>query len=123
MKTTFKLYLSVAFSLLAFTAMAQEFGMASYYADQYHGKKTASGELYDKDEMTCAHKSLLFGSVIRVTRLDNSKSVEVRVNDRGPYIKGRIVDLSGAAADALGITKIGESKAVSYTHLTLPTKA
>ena len=110
MKTSIKLFLSITFSIFAFTAMAQEFGMASYYADQYHGKKTASGQLYDKTKMTCAHKSLLFGSIVRVTRLDNGKSVEVRVNDRGPFIKGRIVDLSRVAAEALGIVKIGESK-------------
>ncbi len=110
MKISIKFFLSITFSMLAFTTMAQEFGMASYYADQYHGKKTASGELYDKNKMTCAHKSLLFGSIVRVTRLDNNKSIEVRVNDRGPYIKGRIVDLSGIAAKELGIVKIGESK-------------
>ena len=110
MKFPIKLFLSITFSILAFTVIAQEFGMASYYADQYQDKKTASGELYDKNKMTAAHKSLLFGSIIRVTRLDNNKSVEVRVNDRGPYIKGRIVDLSGAAASQLGIKTIGEAK-------------
>lgn len=110
MKFSIKIFLSAAFSILAFSLMAQEYGMASYYADQYHGKKTASGELYDKNKMTCAHKSLLFGSIVRVTRLDNNKSIEVRVNDRGPYIKGRIVDLSGKAAERLGIVVIGESK-------------
>ena len=110
MKTSIKLFLAFTFSILSLTTFAQEFGMASYYADLYHGKKTASGELYDKTKMTCAHKSLLFGSVVRVTRLDNGKSVEVRVNDRGPFIKGRIVDLSRVAAEALGIVRIGESK-------------
>ncbi len=110
MKTSLKFFLSLSFSILALTGFSQEFGMASYYADQYHGKKTASGELYDKTKMTCAHKSLLFGSIVRVTRLDNNKSIEVRVNDRGPYIKGRIVDLSGIAAKELGILTIGEAK-------------
>src|SRR5262245_26800813 len=69
-------------------------GMASYYARKFEGRKTASGERYRGAEMTAAHKTLPFGTKIRVTNLSNGKSVEVVVNDRGPHKKGRIVDLS-----------------------------
>lgn len=97
--------------LMSFVStQAEEFGIASYYADEFHGRKTASGELYDKGKMTCAHKSLPFGTVIRVTRLDNKKSITVRVNDRGPFIKGRIVDVSRVAADKLDIIRAGHAE-------------
>ncbi|MCX7994953.1 MAG: septal ring lytic transglycosylase RlpA family protein [candidate division WOR-3 bacterium] len=75
-----------------------EYGMASYYSDEFHGKKTASGEIYDKWDYTCAHRTLPFGTKIKVTNLENKKSVIVRVNDRGPHKEGRIVDLSYIAA-------------------------
>lgn len=75
-----------------------EYGMASYYGDEFHGKKTASGEIYNKWDYTCAHRKLPFGTKIRVTNMENKKSVIVRVNDRGPFVKNRIVDLSYAAA-------------------------
>ncbi len=89
---------------------AEEFGIASYYADAFHGRKTASGELYHKDKLTAAHKDLPFGTMIKVTRLDNKKSVVVKVNDRGPYIKGRIVDLSKAAAKKLDLITVGKAR-------------
>ncbi len=89
---------------------AQEFGSASYYSDKFQGRKTASGELYDKNKLTAAHKSLKFGTVILVTRLDTKKSVKVRINDRGPYIKGRIVDVSRAAAEKLGLIRDGHAE-------------
>jgi rare lipoprotein A len=73
-------------------------GQASYYADRYHGRTTASGETFDVDALTAAHKSLAFGTVVRVTNLNNGKSVTVRINDRGPYVDGRVIDLSPAAA-------------------------
>lgn len=88
---------------------AQEFGNASMFTDNFQGKKTASGELYDKHKLTAAHKSFPFGSMIKVTRLDNKQSIIVRVNDRGPYIKGRVVELSRKAAAELGLTE-GEVK-------------
>jgi rare lipoprotein A len=88
-------------------AQAPEFGLASYYADQFQGKPTASGELYDTGKLTAAHKTYPFGSTIRVTRMDNRRSVEVRVNDRGPFISGRIVDLSRAAATQLAMLSEG----------------
>ncbi len=89
---------------------SQEFGLASYYSDNFHGLKTASGELYNKDELTTAHKSLPFGTMIKVTRLDNEKSVIVRVNDRGPFITGRVVDISKKAAEQLDLITIGETR-------------
>lgn len=77
-------------------------GVASWYGDAHHGRRTASGELFDQDALTAAHPSLPFGTVVRVTNLRNGKTVDVRVNDRGPVIAGRIIDLSRAAARAIG---------------------
>lgn len=78
-------------------AQDAEYGKASYYADRFHGKKTASGELYHADSLTAAHKTLPFGTLVNVTNLDNNQSVIVRINDRGPFIQGRIIDLSKKA--------------------------
>ena len=89
---------------------AQEYGSASYYSDKFQGRKTASGELYDKNKLTGAHKSLKFGTIVLVTRLDNKKSVKIRINDRGPYIKGRIVDVSRTAAEKLGLVIDGHAE-------------
>jgi rare lipoprotein A len=80
-----------------------QMGLASVYSDHLNGKKTASGEPYDSVGLTAAHRTLPLGAEIRVTNLDNGKSVRVRVNDRGPHIDGRIVDLSSRAAAALGV--------------------
>lgn len=91
-------------------AQQEELGLASYYSDLFHGKPTASGELYDKNKMTAAHKTLPFGTIIKVTRLDNGKSVQVRVNDRGPYISGRIVELSRAAAEKIDLVRDGVTR-------------
>ena len=74
-----------------------ESGKASYYARKFQSKKTASGELYDRTKKTAAHKKLPFGTKVRVTNVKNSKSVTVKINDRGPFVKGRIVDLSSSA--------------------------
>ena len=74
-----------------------ESGKASYYAMKFQSKKTASGELYDRAKKTAAHKKLPFGSKVRVMNIKNSKSVIVKINDRGPFVKGRIVDLSSSA--------------------------
>jgi rare lipoprotein A len=90
-------------------AASPEFGKATYYNDKYHGKKTASGELYDREKMTCAHKTLKFGTIVRVTRIDNQLSVEVRVNDRGPYSEGFVIDLSYKAAEQIGLVKSGRA--------------
>lgn len=88
-------------------------GQASYYGPGFDGKKTASGEIFDQDDMTCAHKSLPFGTKLKVVRVDNGKSVVVRVNDRGPYVDGRILDLSAAAGKKLGLDKVGHAEVVA----------
>lgn len=84
-----------------------ENGKASYYADKYQGLKTASGERFDTAAMTCAHRNYAFGSMLKVTRLDNQKSVIVRVNDRGPFVAERIIDLSKKPARQLGLLRAG----------------
>lgn len=81
--------------------------MASFYANRLHGRRTASGERYDKNAFTAAHRDLPFGTRVRVVNLKNNRSVEVRINDRGPHRKGRIIDLSHAAARQLGMLKAG----------------
>jgi rare lipoprotein A len=78
-------------------------GLASVYSDHLNGKRTASGESYDSSGLTAAHRTLPLGAEIRVTNLTNGRSVRVRVNDRGPHVEGRIVDLSSRAAAALGM--------------------
>lgn len=84
-----------------------EKGEASYYADKFEGKSTASGEPYSGSKMTAAHRTLEFGTIVRVTNLANGKSVEVRINDRGPFKKGRIIDVSKAAAKKLDMLTAG----------------
>lgn len=83
---------------------------ASYYANAFHGKKTSNGERFNMNDLTCAHKELPFNTVLKVTNLRNGKSVQVRVNDRGPFIKGREIDLSRAAAVKLDMIKSGTAK-------------
>jgi rare lipoprotein A len=85
-------------------------GKASYYAHQYHGRPTASGEPYNMYAMTAAHPSLPFGTLLHVTNLQNGRSVVVRVNDRGPYKAGRVVDVSLAAAEQLGLILPGTAE-------------
>ena len=82
-------------------------GVASYYADRFHGRKTASGTRYNKGALTAAHKSLPLGTKVRVTNLKNGETVDVEINDRGPYVKGRVIDLSKAAARELGMMHAG----------------
>ncbi len=93
-------------AVLSVSAQAEK-GMASYYADSLHGNKTASGEPYDKNALTAAHRTLAFDTRVMVTYLKTGKSVEVRINDRGPHAKGRIIDLSGAAAGQIGLKDDG----------------
>jgi len=81
-----------------------ERGTASFYASRFHGRRTASGERYNHQAMTVAHRTLPFGTMLRVTNERNGRSITVRVNDRGPFIRGRILDLSGAAARRLGVS-------------------
>ena len=87
--------------------VVEQVGEASYYGRGFQGKKTATGEKYDQNDKTAAHPTLPLGTKATVTNLDNGTSVDVRINDRGPYIKGRDIDLSKAAAKELGMTKDG----------------
>jgi rare lipoprotein A len=85
-------------------------GVASWYGSQFQGRKTAAGEPFDMNSMTCAHPTLPMGTWLRVTNLKNRRTTFVRVNDRGPVLEGRIVDLSFAAARAVGLVGVGKVK-------------
>ncbi|GAB4129096.1 MAG: hypothetical protein OHK0045_10570 [Raineya sp.] len=85
-------------------------GMASYYAGKFNGRKTANGEIYDSKKLTAAHRTLKFGSMVKVTNLKNNKSVVVRINDRGPFAHSRIIDLSQVAAQEIDMLKTGTAK-------------
>lgn len=82
-------------------------GQASWYGWQFHGRPTASGETYDMDGLTAAHRTMPFGTVVRVSLIDGSATVDVRINDRGPFVEGRIIDLSLGAARRLGMLRTG----------------
>jgi len=86
---------------------AHQVGPASWYGPGFHGRQTANGERFDQDAMTMAHRSMRFGTCVRVTRVDTGDSVLVRVNDRGPYVPPRIADLSRGAAAELGMLQRG----------------
>ena len=85
-------------------------GMVSWYADKFHGKRTSSGELYNNKEMTAAHRTLPFGSKVKVTNVQNGKSVIVKINDRGPHTQSRVMDLSKAAFAEIGSINAGTMK-------------
>lgn len=85
-------------------------GIASWYGDPYHGRKTASGEVYDMNRWTAAHRTLPFGTWVEVTNLSNAERVTVRVNDRGPFVRGRIIDLSRAAAGQIDMIRAGTAR-------------
>ncbi len=85
----------------------KETGKASYYADKFQGRKTANGEIYKAGKKTAAHRTLPFGSQVKVTNVRNGKSVVVRINDRGPFVRGRIIDLSRSAFSSIGSTRDG----------------
>jgi len=84
-------------------------GTASYYGRKFHGRRTASGEPFDMGALTAAHRSLPFGSLVRVTNPANGRSVTVRINDRGPFTRGRVIDVSRAAAEELGLIRRGHA--------------
>jgi len=97
-----------------------ETGLASWYGRPYHGRPAANGEIYDMEKLTAAHRTLPFGTMVRVTNLNNRKTVDVRITDRGPFVDGRVIDLSHAAAEA--IESIGPGVApVRLDILSLPT--
>ena len=87
--------------------IVEQVGEASFYGPGFHGKKTATGEKFDQNDKTAAHPTLPLGTKATVTNLDNGTSVDVKINDRGPYVKGRDIDLSKGAAKELGMTKDG----------------
>lgn len=84
-----------------------ETGKASYYADKFQGRRTANGEVFRQQRMTAAHRTMPFGTKVKVKNLDNGRTIKVRVNDRGPFVSGRIIDLSRKAAKKLGMTQAG----------------
>lgn len=100
-------YRSTGISASGTVAGFQQRGVASYYGDGFHGNLTANGEIFDMYALTCAHLTLPFDTVVRVINLDNDREVTVRVNDRGPYVGGRIIDLSTGAAEELGMLEAG----------------
>ncbi|GMM88776.1 MULTISPECIES: septal ring lytic transglycosylase RlpA family protein [Vibrio] len=101
-------------------------GQASWYGNKFHGKLTASGETYDMNAYTAAHKTLPFGTIVRVTNTSTNKSVDVKINDRGPFVKGRVIDLSYKSFAQIGNVKKGtvpvkieivdDSKTFRYKH-------
>ncbi len=107
MENRLSLLLIPAFLLICTFSFAQEYGTASYYSDDFDGMETAYGVKYDKNQLTAAHKRHPYGTLLRVTRVDEKKSVTVKVIDKGPWIKGRIVDLSRKAAEELGLIADG----------------
>lgn len=102
-----KIILLLAFLFL--TSFNSDIAKASYYGKKHHGKKTASGEVFDMNKLTAAHKKLKFGTLVKVTSITTNKSVVVRINDRGPFIKGRDIDLSKSAFFQIAPKKYGGS--------------
>jgi rare lipoprotein A len=92
------------------TERAYQLGVASYYGQAFHGRKTANGEIFNMYKLTAAHRVLPLGTMVKVTNLTNGRWVEVKVNDRGPFIEGRILDLSFAAALELEMVKAGTAR-------------
>jgi rare lipoprotein A len=82
-------------------------GIASWYGGKFQGRKTANGEIFDTNKLTAAHKTLDFGTIVRVRNLENGEEVEVRINDRGPFVEGRVIDLSRAAAEEISMVATG----------------
>jgi rare lipoprotein A len=91
-------------------------GKASWYGARFHGRRTSSGERFDMNELTAAHETLPFGTRVRVRNVANGREVVVRINDRGPRVRNRIIDLSKSAAAALGFLKAGEAAVVLIEH-------
>ena len=112
MKNYFFLLLAGLLLLLAAFSPGQmpQFGKASYYSNKFHNRMTASGERYNKDSFTAAHRTLPFGTMVKVINLKNNKWVVVRVNDRGPHFRSRIIDLSAAAARKIDLLGKGVAK-------------
>ena len=102
-------FLIIIFSFCIFTEIfAQDYGIATYYDDSFHGRRTSSGEIYNKASLTAAYKKYQYGTILKVTRLDNKRSVRVRKIDNGPFIKGRLIELSKEAAKRLDMVGLDE---------------
>lgn len=104
-----KLRVFIVALIISFPLFGKD-GVASYYHDKYHGKQTASGVIYNRDSLTCAHRTLPFGTKLLVKNLKNNKQVEVIVTDRGPFVEDRDIDLSYAAADSIDMIEKGIQK-------------
>jgi rare lipoprotein A len=89
------------------STMSTQDGLASFYSDDFQGRKTSNGEIFDNAKLTAAHRTFPFGTVVRVTNLENHQDVEVRINDRGPVKPERVIDLTKAAARKIGIVRTG----------------
>ncbi len=96
--------------LAAAANVGTQVGMASWYGQPYHGRRAASGEIYDMEKLTAAHRTLPFGTRVRVENLENGRNIELRINDRGPFVEDRIIDVSRAAARALGMLGTGTAR-------------
>lgn len=110
---TYVLIILLCLQISEIFAQGQKFtqtGIASYYAGRFHGRKTSSGEIYDSKKLTAAHRTLKFGTMVKVTNLKNNLSVIVKVNDRGPFAHNRIIDVSQAAAQEIGMLKTGTAQ-------------
>ena len=116
LKVELRIFIAV-FSLLIFSCARPitEAGKASYYADKFKGRKTASGQVFRQSKRTAAHKTLPFGTKVKVKNLSNGRTVKVRINDRGPFVAGRVIDLSKKAARRLNMVKAGVTNVeISY---------
>jgi rare lipoprotein A len=94
----------------ALPAFSLQEGLASWYGGKFHGRHTSSGEVFDTNDKTAAHRSLPFGTIVKVVNLENGRSTVVKINDRGPFVEGRIIDLSRAAAEELGMLARGVAR-------------
>lgn len=109
MKNILKIVLCISI-IASSCGYTNKIGNASYYSDYYEGRTTANGETFRQSKVTAAHKTLPFGTKVEVTNLKNHKSIVVRINDRGPFVKGRIIDLTKSAAKEIGMLSDGVSK-------------
>ena len=99
--------LMILLAAISLPATTQEHGVASYYAGKFQGRLTANGETFDTNRFTAAHKTLPFNTIVRVTNIENDRTTFARINDRGPFVEGRIIDLSRMAAAAIGMVASG----------------
>ena len=102
-----RIVISLLLIFLSCLAIAEETGLASFYAGKFQGRLTANGEVFDTNKLTAAHKTLPFNTIVKVTNLESGDSVLVRINDRGPFVEGRVIDLSRAAAKVINIVGQG----------------